>query len=251
MRLDDLRIEFETLSRRYGLTPPPELTRILTVEQRRRYRMRHLQSVIEETQIELRILREEVEGLAKGLELALANAIDTARREHNEGWSPVPVIGYRLWSVTDEGIIGYRVKWTEPTLEAFCGHGAGEDEVPHTDGRCGPPACGIYAAKNPTELIDSLYDHDGEWLMGMVELSGKVVEHQRGYRAKRATVVAIVGFDSRGSYEATESADLVRLFDRPASRAGLRRAPRIDHKIRAEMFFESVDLPSERNQPWT
>ncbi len=251
MQLDDLRIEFETLSSRYGLTPPPELRRIITAEQRRRYRMRHLQSLIEETQVELGILREEVEGLAKGLELALAHAIDTARREHNEGWSPVPVIGYRVWSITDEGIVGYRVKWTEPTLEAFCGHGAGEDEVPHTDGRCGPPACGIYAAKNPTELIGTWCDYDGEWLMGMVELSGKVVEHQRGYRAKTANVVAIVGFDSRGSYAATESADLARLFHRPASRADLQRMPRIDSKTRAEMFFESVDLPSERNQPWT
>ncbi|HHC08613.1 MAG TPA: hypothetical protein ENK55_07840, partial [Actinobacteria bacterium] len=70
-------------------------------------------------------------------------------------WSPVPVDGYRIWTIGDDGLYGARSRWTVPTLTATCEHGEG---VPHTDGRCATVAfgCGIYAAKSASALVRSV-----------------------------------------------------------------------------------------------
>jgi hypothetical protein len=77
--------------------------------------------------------------------------------------------------------------------------------VPHAAGECGPPPCGIYVAKDPQDLISG-YSRDAAWAMlvgegvrllepgvyGAVALSGRVVEHERGYRGARADVLGVV-----------------------------------------------------------
>ncbi|MBU1226966.1 MAG: hypothetical protein KJ698_07135 [Actinobacteria bacterium] len=120
--------------------------------------------------------------------------------EHRSGvevfWSPVPVLAFRAWAVKDF-LCGVYGSWTEPAYRAGCVESGGErfdPAVPHTDGSCGRPPCGIYAARYPEQLV-------GEWLpraagravaFGMVAMSGKVVEHTGGYRASHARVAAVV-----------------------------------------------------------
>jgi len=111
-------------------------------------------------------------------------------------WSPVPVLAFRAWGVRGllRGVVG---AWQEPAYRAGCFGTGGErfdPAVPHTDGSCGSPPCGIYAVKEAEALVRDVgfVSGRGRVALGVVELSGKVVEHTRGYRASHVRVVALV-----------------------------------------------------------
>jgi hypothetical protein len=111
-----------------------------------------------------------------------------------EFWSPRAVLGFRMWEVRGRLQGAWRA-WDRPFREARCVSGRAErddGDVPHTDGRCGEPPCGIYAFKEPAQLLASFGLPEGSRrnAYGLVALSGKVVEHERGYRGQRARVVA-------------------------------------------------------------
>jgi hypothetical protein len=77
-------------------------------------------------------------------------------------------------------------------MTAICLTGGGDVEIPHSDGRCGRLGCGVYAAKS----VGPLYrDFDvrsiKDMALGLVAMPGKVVEHDDGYRAAEATVIAL------------------------------------------------------------
>jgi hypothetical protein len=113
-----------------------------------------------------------------------------------EFWSPRPVLGFRFWDMRGRLHGAWRA-WDHPCREARCITGRTErddGDVPHTDGRCGHPPCGIYAFKEPAQLLGAFELPEGSrrYVYGLVALSGKVVEHERGYRARRAAVVAAV-----------------------------------------------------------
>ncbi|MBN2114409.1 MAG: hypothetical protein JW785_09820 [Acidimicrobiia bacterium] len=136
-----------------------------------------------------------------------------------EFWSPTPVLGFRTWDLRDRIYGAYRA-WDRPEYEAIClspRTGRDYSEVPHSDGRCGSPPCGLYCFKEPEQLLAAfgLPTGTSRAVVGLVALSGKVVEHERGYRAKRAKVLAaavvgggrVVRVDGAGRLEA--------LFARP------------------------------------
>jgi len=111
-------------------------------------------------------------------------------------WSATAVFAYRAWGIVKNRLRGVRVAWPVPTVEARCldyGRRAGADatDVPHTDGSCGPPPCGIYATKTAAAALGAI-EPDGPLALGVVALSGKVVEHEHGYRAASATAVAML-----------------------------------------------------------
>jgi hypothetical protein len=136
-----------------------------------------------------------------------------------EFWSPRAVLGFRIWELRTRLYGAWRA-WDRPFREARCVSGRTErddGEVPHTDGRCGYPPCGIYAFNEPAQLLAAFELPGGSrrYVYGLVELSGKVVEHERGYRGQRATVVAaaVVG---RGQLVRVEGrARLEALFTAP------------------------------------
>jgi hypothetical protein len=109
-------------------------------------------------------------------------------------WTPGIVLGFRMWEVRAR-LQGAWKPWDSPEHEARClSRRTGPDaaDVPHTDGRCGPPSCGLYCFKEPEQLVAAFGLPRGadRWVMGLVSLSGKVVEHERGYRAQKARVLA-------------------------------------------------------------
>lgn len=110
--------------------------------------------------------------------------------------SSTAVFAYRAWNISQNSLRGVCVAWPVPTVVARCldyGRRAGADrtDVPHTDGSCGPPPCGIYATKTAAAALDAI-EHDGPQALGVVALSGKVVEHEHGYRAAVATAVGML-----------------------------------------------------------
>jgi hypothetical protein len=131
-------------------------------------------------------------------------------------WSPTPILGFRVWEA-GKRLQGARKPWLSPTYEAGCLRGSSEqfdDAVPHTDGHCGKPPCGIYAAKDPDPLLGKYWWRPGR-VIGLVELSGKVVEHDFGYRARRATAVFLVVSWIGGEEVASTPEDVAAVFADP------------------------------------
>ena len=191
-RLVQLTREYNSLKYRYGVTdPPPQMARIDNAVQRRQYRLDFLRRQAAEIAEELRWIEAEVEKFDKGRELVLSNAIEDLRRRFPEAWSPAPPLGFRWWEVSSGEFRGFRQRWSGASLQARCLTTERSEEVPHTDGSCGAPPCGIYAAKSVRRLLHGI-DLDGSdrpsIAVGLVALEGKVVEHAHGYRAAVATV---------------------------------------------------------------
>jgi len=134
----------------------------------------------------IEMLHREIADLERGL--VLPAPIEQA-------WSPRPVLGYRAWRIHRGGLRGVREQWREPEFRAVCAGRplAEQGDIPHHDGLCGRLGCGIYAVKDPAVVAGGprpwLRLFDGT-VFGLVALTGKVVEHERGYRAARARVVA-------------------------------------------------------------
>jgi hypothetical protein len=152
-------------------------------------------------------------------------------------WSPTAVLGFRAWRMMKTGMNGAVKRWRTPIYAAGCVTGTVERtdaEVPHTDGECANPPCGVYAVKEPSEITAKLTPI---WnAMGMVALSGKVVEHEIGYRAAHGTVVAIV-VHKHGKLHRFENEDsIARLFR--AGEAALGRADRVTDTSRANVEAE-------------
>lgn len=136
-----------------------------------------------------------------------------------EFWSPQAVLGFRMWEVRGRLQGAWRA-WDRPAYEARCVSGRSERDdgaVPHTDGRCGTPACGIYGFKEPAHLLAAFGLPEGwrRFVFGLVALSGKVVEHERGFRGQKAGVVAAAVM-GRGVMVRVEGAErLQSLFAAP------------------------------------
>ncbi len=219
--LATLQSEHVRYRSRYRLPPAPIEPLERKIADRRR-RVEHLRAQIAEMQTEVAILETETSGYAKGIIALLEDAIDRARVDHDEGWSPTPVLGYRLWSIDRRGLVGFRVRWESPRLAARCEtlgrEPGGDEDIPHTGGECGVPPCGIYAAKSLDALLGAHPEATGgDIAVGLVALTGKVVEHEYGYRAAEAEVIAL-GMQAGGRLLLVDAAETVAgAFARPVS----------------------------------
>lgn len=191
-RVDLLRRDLQALRERYGRLPVDisVAERLDTRMERNRHRITHLQNQIAALQTEVQQIERELDGYLAGVEALLSDAADQVRRLEKEGWSPVPILGYRMWNVVDGAVTGVVQPWKSRTKLARCLNGVDGEDIPHSHGRCGPPPCGVYATKEPETIYRQMPRH-ADWAIGLVELSGKVVEHSQGYRAQRATLAAM------------------------------------------------------------
>jgi hypothetical protein len=214
-RLNELQSELDLLRLRYrGVSVPPELDRLQLAMGRRQARADHLRGQVASLLDEVSRIEAEIAGCRKGYEALLADTVERIKRDQREGWSPFPVLGFRLWGWRDGLLHGAWQPWKTTSKTATCGRG--NTEVPHSDGRCGRLGCGIYATKDLSTL---LHEHTGPndhgYLAGMVELTGKVVEHENGYRAARAEVVAGVLVSADRILPTCDPAELDEVFRRP------------------------------------
>lgn len=248
--------ELEIYRQRYGLIeelrPLNDLQNSLdrrraresTLERKKREVTKHLTEVT----AELSAVRSEIEGTLVAGELLIEDILDRVRNNRDERWSPVPVRGFRVWRIEENQIKGNQVHWFEPSLESYCLRQIPGEDLPHAENRCGPPACGIYAVKDldwfPTEVGNATINNS---VVGVVALSGKVIEHTDGYRAARARVMA-VSARSRGRRIMTEDVDTIAsLFDDPCLTMD-RLATNRD--LEDERIREFLETAKRKEQQW-
>lgn len=183
----------QTMRLRYGEaeigTP---LTRLQLKLHRNRARREAIRTEVESLLDEERRLTIEAERLEALRVRLVEEEADRIRERNGEGWSPVPIIGFRMWAIERDRVVGATGHvWDEASQEARCARSRGDDDLPHTDHQCSSVGhgCGIYAASDPSHLP---WPGDTDYVAGVVLLSGKVVEHERGYRAARARVAGAI-----------------------------------------------------------
>jgi hypothetical protein len=216
----------ETYRQRYDIEGMLEDLPDLTDSLRRR-RMRRdallrrrvdLEMQLARVEIELGAIDRELEGSEATWELLVDDLIERVRVAHDEGWSPTPVHGFRVWSITDNAIRGNQIHWRTPTMSAVCLRGVPGEDLPHSTGRCGPPACGIYAVKNldmfPSDLAAGMINRS---VVGVVAFTGKVIEHDAGYRGRHATAVAVSAVIDGMRLITSDPREISDLFHDPAS----------------------------------
>lgn len=211
--------DLHVLKLRYGPQEGgPELERLGVRVNRSQYRRQVIDEQIGELIEERRKLKAEEDRIEKLLELLATEEAQRIRSSHSEGWSPHPVVGYRTWHLDDDGrVVGATGHvWSHPVIEAVCEQARRPyDDLPHTDRICSSfgYGCGVYASKSAADLEPG----PAPRIMGVVHLTGKVVEHESGYRAARALVVAVLADD--GSRRLiTADPDLVEaVFEQPAA----------------------------------
>lgn len=101
--------------------------------------------------------------------------------EPQEYWSPEPILAWRIWSWDGRVLHGFRTSWKESHLDAECATCPEPPDWAHS--------CGIYATKHLARL--GINRRDRATVLGQVELSGLVIEHDLGYRASRARIVRL------------------------------------------------------------
>lgn len=101
-------------------------------------------------------------------------------------WSGTEVLGWRLFGIEGSGRLRgqFSQVWTEKTLVAGCDY---HPEEAH--GKKLVPGwgceCGIYASSFP---VTPIANHR---VLAEVSLSGRIIEHEYGYRAEKATILRL------------------------------------------------------------
>lgn len=152
-------------------------------------------------------------------------------------WSPTPVVGYRVWQMADRGMRGAWSTWSRPEYTAKCPKGGG---VPHTGRRCSMvgSGCGVYATKSLDSLVTEYsIGPTTRHAMAVVGLSGRVIEHTHGYRAERATVIALV----------TSEGGVVRVIDQPGALSEVFARPAL-HVARGRVVAADITSSGEWRQ---
>ena len=88
--------------------------------------------------------------------------------------------------------------------------------VPHDNEVCGPPSCGIYAVKELSALLGEFVGADfSRMAVGLVALTGRVIEHELAFRGQHARVVAITATIGRRLLMTEDRQRIFELFDDP------------------------------------
>lgn len=113
-------------------------------------------------------------------------------------WSPHPLLGYRIWELKDGRLHGAWTPWETHRKTAVCldKNSKAKGPSPHDAAACPHPPCGIYALKEPRKaeavVLRTLRQSTPTTLaIGLVAMTGRVIEHAQGYRAQHAEVIAL------------------------------------------------------------
>lgn len=212
-------------------------------------RLDQLEGQIGQVRSELAAVEAEIEGSRQAGALLIEEILDQVQIELGETWSPSPMRGFRVWRIDDGRVMGNQVPWDSPTLTSRCLRELPGDDLPHPVDRCGPPACGIYAVKHldmfPPGVAGGVIHNS---VVGVVAMQGKVVEHEDGYRAQKATAIALSANDGRRRLLTADPGEIETLFSDPAGALSHAEPMRSTADSPTREFLESVQA---KENPWT
>lgn len=210
-----------------------------------RRRVAELEKMLAEARHAAQVLNTEVTESEKLGAVLIDEILDQVRIEMGEAWSPRPIRGYRMWEALASGFHGATgTKWESPTMVATCLSNVPGEDIPHRADVCGWPACGIYASKRRPDLPHggSLYSR---LAIGVVAMTGKVVEHELGYRAARATVIAIAVRWGDHTVVTDDPEIIAALFADPAAAMDAHAFSHLPDEREVEEFLEKVKREEE------
>lgn len=207
-RVQRLRDRYDLLRRRLRRTDgTDDIERLESSIARRRARIRHLDAQIDALDAERDRLRGEIVGCLHGAEALLVDLIDNLESLDGPCWTPTPIVGYSRFDVVDGALHDGDHRWDGSTLRPACP--AGRVSPPHEHAACRGAACGVLVWK----ALDRLPDVSGAELAAIVEvsISGRIVEHDLGYRGESGRIAALMAFDG-GHWFRTRDTDQIEWF---------------------------------------
>ncbi|MGD2100809.1 MAG: hypothetical protein PVG83_01090 [Acidimicrobiia bacterium] len=208
-----------------------------------------LQQEVEKVRCELGAVQTEIAGSRAAGALLIDEILDRVREETGEAWSPAAIRGFRIWRIAEGKVMGNQVHWPEPALTSRCLRDVPGEDIPHSVDRCGPPACGIYAVKRldlfPDDVASGRIDKS---IVGVVAMRGKVIEHELGYRAAEAEVVALTARIGDLSALTEDPSQIRAIFDDPTAALddmGERRQPE------PSAVRELLETARAKEEQWT
>ncbi|HSR46263.1 MAG TPA: hypothetical protein VLT15_13680 [Acidimicrobiia bacterium] len=246
---EELRRRLRTLKQRYGRQrSEPAGYRLELAVNRRRHQLAEIRKQIAELEQRAKVVESELNGFGKGMAALVLEEIAEYERTFPEAWSPTAVLGFRLWIVDDGRLVGARQVWDSPEFAASCAAHPGSDEVPHTDERCGRLGCGVYATKSLDPLFRlHLRETDRNYAVGLIAMSGKVVEHEDGYRAARAEVLSLVLIGKDRAVYSANPATIAAIFEDPETALTSSSSRAITPPVLARI---EEHLMERKDQPW-
>ena len=246
----ELHQRLRELRTRYGrqsFTAPKD--RLDTAANRRRFQLTEVRKQIAELEQRAKVIEAELEGLGKGAAALVGEEIARDEKAFPEGWSPTMVLGYRIWTIEKNRMVGARHVWNEPSFEASCAAYPDSEEVPHTDDRCGRLGCGVYATKHLDELLDlHVHESNRQYAAALVGLEGKVVEHDDGYRAARATVVSLAVIGAKREVFTHQADVIAAAYADPAQTLRAEWSEDLRPSVLARV---KAHLKERKDQQWT
>lgn len=210
-------------------------------------RLAELEDQISEVRSELTAVESEIEKSEATGALLIEEILDQVQIDMGEAWSPTPVIGFRVWRIEDNRVMGNQLPWLTPTMGSRCLREIPGEDLPHSVERCGPPACGVYAVKNLDMFPSDVADGDiRRSVVGVVAMSGKVIEHEEGYRARSATAVAVAANDGRHRLLTTDPRLIEELFEDPERTLADPPSVRGPDTKQTREFLESVTTKEDQ-----
>ena len=214
-----------------------------------RRRASQLESDLIEVKARIDALASEIEGTGQAQEAMAAEIVEETRMRFTEAWSPLPILGYRTWLIHENRLRGVKLVWTRPTMTARCLTRIPGEDVPHSERRCGVPACGIYATKSLQPFTGSSYGLAGrELAIGVVAMTGKVIEHDVGYRAGQARAVAAVARIRGTWFSFCGREPIAQLFADPSGVAATNEWAGVTTRSEAEELLSNM---KEKIESWT
>lgn len=220
-RVDALRTRFELLRRRLGRSDGlADVQRLESSLRRRRSQLSHLDAQMQKMERERRKVADEIAGVLAGADALLTDLVDRLEAVDGETWSPTPVVGFTQLTADRARLHDGDVEWHAPTMTGSCARKPG---APHRNRACEGVSCGITAWKSRA----SFSDLTGDTLVvaARLELTGTVIEHERGYRAQEASIRRIVASDGRRWLRTSNIDQIGRLVAAPADTFASTSAP--------------------------
>jgi hypothetical protein len=141
------------------------------------------------------------------------------------------VLGFYRWYLHSGSLSG----WHVPVAEAVCLNPI-TGQVPHPRDRCPYEGCGIYVAKSVDSIRGRWEPHDHA--LGVVALTGKVIEEEHGFRGEFGVAVAMSAAAVRRWWVGDWPSLVRHLFLRPVGLLSNWGVPMLPSQIDPETYLE-------------